>query len=325
MTDVERYRSPVDSWIDVMGPVGQLSAHIAKTDFVPAAMRNRPDAVAAAILTGRELGLSPLTALRGINIIEGRPSLSAELLGARILAVGHKIEWLESTEKTATVHIQRADGLSDATVTWTTRDAERAGLTKKPNWVKYPRDMLRARALTEAARMACPDVALGLDTDATPEVQSAPNRDARTVTVQVAPRTASERPETPPTPEPEESSTDAPETVTETPTAAETVPEDPETDAPVLFGDPDPEAPEERINRGQIRRIHAIVRDMEVLANKRLDADEKRTFIVRHAGIDQPETVESLNDLTETQAGWAIASLQNAREMLRRERENDDQ
>jgi hypothetical protein len=152
-----------DSWIDVVGPVGQLAERIGRTPFVPRSMQGRPEHVAAAILLGREMHLGPMAALRGIDVIEGRPSLTAQMLGARIYAAGHRIEWGEATDKKCSVRVTRGDGLGSAEVTWTLADAERAGLAGKANWKKYPRQMLRARALTEAASMACPDVALGLD------------------------------------------------------------------------------------------------------------------------------------------------------------------
>jgi len=153
-----------DSWIDVVGPVGQLAERIGRTPFVPRSMQGRPEHVAAAILLGREMHLGPMASLRGIDVIEGRPSLTAQMLGARIYAAGHRIEWADdNNDKHCTVRVTRGDGLGSAEVTWTIADAERAGLAGKANWKKYPRQMLRARALTEAASMACPDVALGLD------------------------------------------------------------------------------------------------------------------------------------------------------------------
>lgn len=297
-SDLERVRPPVDSWIDVMGPVGKLSGIIAKTEFVPTGLRNKPDAVAAAILTGRELGLSPLTALRGINVIEGRPSLTGELLGARILAAGHRLEWIESTDTKATVRIERGDGLSEATASWSMRDAERAGLAKKSNWQKYPRDMLAVRALTEAARRACPDVALGLDTAAAPDARETPPRAEGTVTVQVAPRTRQEAPVEPSTPAPE------PADIVDAEIVQETLPE------PADDAETQPDGP---ITSKQLRHAHALVSEIARLGGYRLDPDQKRAFIVRHAGLD-PETVDSLNQLSEIQAGWAIASMTATRD-----------
>jgi hypothetical protein len=42
--------------------------------------------------------------------------------------------------------------------------AERAGLTKNPTWKQYPRQMLRARVISEGVRAVFPGVAVGLYT-----------------------------------------------------------------------------------------------------------------------------------------------------------------
>jgi hypothetical protein len=173
-----------DSWIDVVGPVAKLADHIGRTPFVPRSMQGKPEHVAAAILLGREMHLGPMAALRGIDVIEGRPSLTAQMLGARIYAAGHRIEWGDNTDKKCSVRITRGDGLGSAEVTWTMADAQRAGLAGKSNWQKYPRQMLRARALTEAASMACPDVALGLDAVENP-VDNGPAQTSDTTRINV--------------------------------------------------------------------------------------------------------------------------------------------
>jgi len=62
-----------DSWVPVLQAVGDLATKLAGTPFVPKAMQRQPAAVAAAILTGREMHLGPMASLRGIDVIEGRP------------------------------------------------------------------------------------------------------------------------------------------------------------------------------------------------------------------------------------------------------------
>jgi hypothetical protein len=127
----------------------------------------------AAILTGRELGIGEMQALRGIHIVEGKPTLAAELQRALILAAGHHL-WTEtSTSRKVTLCGQRAGDDHTHTVTWEWADAERAGLVSKANWRRYPRQMLLARATSELARLAFADVTAGMyapeDFDATAE------------------------------------------------------------------------------------------------------------------------------------------------------------
>ena len=84
-----------DGWTNVLPAVGDLAAKVAQTEFVPEAMRGKPAVVAAAILYGRELGLEPMTSLRSVNIIKGRPALSSEAMRAMVLAAGHDIRFEE--------------------------------------------------------------------------------------------------------------------------------------------------------------------------------------------------------------------------------------
>jgi hypothetical protein len=283
MTDLVRRTSDVDSWTEVLGPVGELARDLARTEFVPRAMQGKPASVAAAILTGRELGLGPMTALRGIDVIEGRPSLTAEMLAARILSAGHRVEWKASTDQRCTVRIERGDGLSESEVTWTMADAQRAGLSGKKVWQQYPRHMLRARAITECASMACPDVALGLDVEAS-VYESPAASGPQTVTLSA--HTASEpvknqevAPDATPTPEPQQE------------------PAQPAPDVP------------DAITPAQLRKIGALIGEWETVEGRKLDRAERRRLIGFMAGVEDPDALESANALSKAQASAAIEAL----------------
>jgi hypothetical protein len=155
-----------DDWVMVWVQVGQLAASLAKTNFVPKAMRGEPAQVAACIMTGRELGLGPMASLRGIDMIEGRPALQAATLDALARQAGHSVTYPDYSDTKVTALAVRGDDGSRYSATWTIADAQRAGLAGKAVWRQYPRAMLKARALSEVARMAFPEVALGLDADA---------------------------------------------------------------------------------------------------------------------------------------------------------------
>lgn len=269
MTDIEHYQ-PTDSWVPVLGAVGDLAQRLARTPFVPRAMQGNPAAVAAAVLTGREMGLGPMASLRGIDVIEGKPALTAQMLAARILAAGHAIEWRSVSDKQVTVRITRGDGLTEAEATWTIADAQRAGLAGKKVWQQYPRHMLRARALSEAASMACPDVALGLEVDSDPVAQQpAPAAQAVTV-VQLDPDLQASSQEDPEPP-------------------------------------PEPEQVVDLVTRPQMRKIGALIGQLEQLEGKRLDRDERRQFIGTLIGVPD---LASANDLTRDEASRVIEELQ---------------
>jgi hypothetical protein len=163
---IQMYR-PTDvlaekSTFDVMPMAFALAEKLAQTEFVPVALRMKPAAVAACILYGHEVGMPPMASLQHINVIQGRPGLSAAGQRALILANGHRIWIEEATITRATVCSQRRGEERIATTTWTMDDADRAKLKNKETWQAYPRNMLIARATGDNARGNFMDVLVGL-------------------------------------------------------------------------------------------------------------------------------------------------------------------
>lgn len=125
--------------------------------LVPAAYLGKPNAIAAAMLTGIEIGLGPMESLREIHVVQGRPTLSAGCMLARAIRAGIKVEWLESSNTAAKLRLTR--GAVHYEQSWTMEDAKRADLANKSGpWKTYPAAMLRARAISAAVRAFCPDV-----------------------------------------------------------------------------------------------------------------------------------------------------------------------
>lgn len=163
MSDI--VKRDTDGWVSVLPAVGDLAAKISQTEFVPDAMRGKPAVVAAAILYGRELGLAPMTSLRSVAIIKGRPALSAEAMRAMVLAAGHDIRFQEMTGARC-VMVGRRRGQEDTTtVTFTMDDAKKMGVGGNAQYSKMPRQMLAARATSELCRLIFADVIGGLISD----------------------------------------------------------------------------------------------------------------------------------------------------------------
>ncbi|HVA19541.1 MAG TPA: hypothetical protein VMU55_05155 [Solirubrobacteraceae bacterium] len=128
--------------------------------FLPAHFFGQPYKILAAILYGRDLGISATNALQHIIVIDGKATADAQLIGMLVRRAGHRLED-KTTDQSSTVTITRDDG-SIHTVTFTMADAQRAGLVRAGGaWTKYPAAMLYARALTACARKGAQDALMG--------------------------------------------------------------------------------------------------------------------------------------------------------------------
>ena len=111
---------------------------------------------------GMEMGLGPATALQSVAVINGSPSLTAGAIASRI--GGHPdydYEVTEHTEDRCTIVVyrrKRGEWRECPPSTFTMEDAAKAGLLKAGPWKQYPRNMLYARALTNAARWHAAEV-----------------------------------------------------------------------------------------------------------------------------------------------------------------------
>lgn len=116
----------------------------------------------AKVLAGREIGIPPVAAVRSIHIVEGKVELSATLIAALIRRHAHyDYRVLAMSDEAVEVEIVR-DGAPVGRSRFTLEDARRAGLVKERGaWQKYPRNMLFARAISNAARWFAPDVFSG--------------------------------------------------------------------------------------------------------------------------------------------------------------------
>lgn len=162
MTDLVPVNGQAMSTFDIMPSCWELAQRITRTEFVPTALRGKPEAVMACMLTGHEVGMPPMMALKQIHVIEGRPTLSAEGMRALVLSRGHEV-WFEDISTTrVTIVGVRAGTTRETRITWSMDDAKRAGLDSKQNWRKFPRPMLEARSTGELCRLIFADVIGGI-------------------------------------------------------------------------------------------------------------------------------------------------------------------
>ena len=156
--------SPLGKFVADLHAAYTVAQSLAKTSFVPAQFKGKPEEVAAAICVGAEIGLSPMASLRSIDVINGVPTLRANALRALIQRAGHHIHVVESTETRCIVDGRRAGAGSDEAQrsVWTIDRAVKMGLAGKENWKRMPQSMLMARATTEIVRMIASDLLFGL-------------------------------------------------------------------------------------------------------------------------------------------------------------------
>jgi hypothetical protein len=119
-----------------------------------------PDQAMALMLIAQAEGLHPAIAATHYHVINGRPTLKADAMMARFQTAGGSVRWGEYTDKRVVGTFSHPQGGS-VEIEWTLDMAMAAGLTKNPTWKSYPRQMLRARCISEGIRTVYPGVTVG--------------------------------------------------------------------------------------------------------------------------------------------------------------------
>lgn len=139
-------------------------ARLAPSTILPVAYRGNAANAFVAAETGAALGLEPLQALASIAVINGRATLSSDLMAAVIRRAGHTLRIVENSPESVTATLIRADDKTfKFEVTWDKDKATKAGLWgQRGPWSQYPTQMLRARAITEVARQGASEALMGM-------------------------------------------------------------------------------------------------------------------------------------------------------------------
>lgn len=134
--------------------------------------------------TGGMLGIHPIAALQGVQVIEGKPTLSPALMQTLVRRAGHRFRiridgTVAGGDIAAVATIVRSDDPEPFTCRWDLERAVRAGLCSVEvrdgvtsvrarssrddamPWEKYTEAMLKARATSEVCRDAAGDVLMG--------------------------------------------------------------------------------------------------------------------------------------------------------------------
>jgi len=101
------------------------------------------------------------SSMANIHIIKGKPVIGANLMAAAVKA-HPKYDYRVTTNTNELVEIVfYQDGKQLAVSNFSMQDAKAAGLAERDNWLKFPRNMLFARAISNGVRWYCPDVFSG--------------------------------------------------------------------------------------------------------------------------------------------------------------------
>ena len=160
MSDIVKHEATTD--LNTQMEFARIATSGQGQSLLPDIYRGNPANVLIAVNLGAAMGLSPAESLYRIAVIKGKPSASAELIAANVRKAGHKLR-VKGDETTCTAQIIRAD---DPDYPFeVTRDmawAKGMGLDKNDNYRKQPGTMLQWRAISAAARLACPEALYGV-------------------------------------------------------------------------------------------------------------------------------------------------------------------
>lgn len=300
--------SSLQAWRVEAEAAAYIAGTLSRTPFVPDSLRVYADPqrkegysaertaanVAAALLTGQEIGLAPMAALRSIDIVNGMPALRAIALRGLVLAAGHDMWLAESTNTRAIYRGKRKGSEHEQESLWDMDRARGLGLDGKKNWRAQPKAMLVARATAECARLVAPEAVLGLPytaeeladgIEAPPEPERAAGSTTRRRTARRA--VAPSHPQAADPPEPE---------AAPSPTAAVDDPEldEPESEPDEPIGDPPMITPAQRT------AIHAAMSGLGIK-----DRDDRLSIMTGVTGLE----VHSTLDLTADQASTVLDYL----------------
>lgn len=149
--------------------IERMGAVIAKSGLF--GVKTVEQAVALMLIAQAE-GLHPAIAARDYHVINGRPCLRSDAMLARFQQSGGKVSWDEYTDESVTGTFSHPIG-GTVRVTWTLDMARKANLAGKDVWKSFPRQMLRARCISEGIRTVFPGVVTGMY--APEEIQDLPN------------------------------------------------------------------------------------------------------------------------------------------------------
>lgn len=142
----------------------ELAKTVAASRLFPGV--DNPAAAMTLMLLCESDGLHPIEAMRRYHIIHNRPSMRADAMQAEFQRHGGTVRWVKSTaEECEAVFSHPTHAPDGFPVHITLKELiERNVAGSNPNYKKFPRQMLRARAISEGVRAVHPGICTGIYT-----------------------------------------------------------------------------------------------------------------------------------------------------------------
>lgn len=151
------------------GELVKFAEMICNSDLMPRDYKGKPGNIVLAVQMGSEVGLSPMAAIQGIAVINGRPAIWGDAMMGLVRQsplcenITETIQG-EGDARTA-VCVAKRRNADPVRSEFSIGDAKKAGLFGKTGpWTQYPDRMLKQRARGFALRDAFADILKGLKT-----------------------------------------------------------------------------------------------------------------------------------------------------------------
>lgn len=143
-----------------------LAITLSEAKSLTGLLQKSPADIMLRICTGEALGIPWTTAIHAIHIVEGRTTLSADLMVAVVLSRPWLCDYFRLVQSTNEIaeYVTKRHGSDPVSMSFTIEQAKQAGkYPGKPNsnWACYTADMLRARAKSRLCREVYPDLLAG--------------------------------------------------------------------------------------------------------------------------------------------------------------------
>lgn len=150
----------------------RIAKCLAQSNFVPDRYKGNVADCTVAVGLGMELGISPITLMRGIYLVHGRPELDGKLVIALLNVKGpykggvHFELNGEGDSRECTAWAERRDTGTKDSATVSVQMAKDQGWWNRPGsyWPKMTEQMLKYRSATFLARANCPEILYGMYT-----------------------------------------------------------------------------------------------------------------------------------------------------------------